>query len=147
MITDLLRWLWELILGVGIVFIIAYIVYMFGLGLVFRKLGHTMWQAYIPAYNYIVLIRILGLPKSWQAVAFIPYIGSVYSIPVGIRLGKIFSKTAAFSSFWLTLGAPVGMLVLVSSKEPLKMAVIKEPAPKIDTKKLKKLTKKYQTPT
>ncbi|QQS26923.1 hypothetical protein IPM44_04410 [bacterium] len=144
MIIDFLQWLWQLILGVGLTLILAYLVYMLGLGLVFRKLGQRMWPAYIPAYNYIVLIRILGLPKSWQAVAFVPYLGPIYSIPIGIRLGKIFGKSPAFSSFWLTIGAPVGMLVLAFSKKSLNLDVIKEPAPKIDTKKLKELTKKHQ---
>lgn len=144
MIVNFLQWLWQLILGVGLTLVLAYLVYMLGLGLVFRKLNQKMWPAFIPAYNYIVLIRVLGLPKSWQAVALVPYLGPIYSIPIGIRLGKIFGKSAAFSSFWLTLGAPVGMLIIVFTKKPLKLEVIDEPAPTIDTKKLKELTKKHQ---
>ena len=144
MIVDILQWLLQLILSVGLAMILAYLVYRLGLSLVFRRLGQKMWPAYIPAYNYIVLIRVLGLPKTWQAVAFVPYLGPIYSIPIGIRLGKIFGKSTAFSSFWLTLGAPVGMLILAFSKKPLRLEVIKEPAPTIDTKKLKQLTKKHQ---
>jgi hypothetical protein len=112
---------------------------MFGLSLVFRRLGAKVWPAYVPAYNYIALIRTLGLPKSWQAVAFVPYLGQVYSIPIAIRLGKIFRKNAAFSSLWLTIGAPIGMLLIALSKQQLDLDVLKEPAPHIDTKKLKRL--------
>ncbi|MDQ5944344.1 MAG: hypothetical protein QG658_411 [Patescibacteria group bacterium] len=144
MIADILAWLWQLIIGVGLALALAYLVYMLGLGLVFRRLGEKMWLAYVPAYNYLVLIRILGLPKSWQAVVFVPYLGPIYSIPIGIRLGKIFGKGAAFSSFWLTLGAPVGMLIIAFSKKPLNLDVIKEPTPHIDTKKLKQLSKKHR---
>lgn len=144
MIFEFLEWLWQLIIGLGMTLVLAYLVYMLGLGLVFRRLGTKMWLAYIPAYNYLILIRTLGLPKSWQAVALIPYLGPIYSIPIGIRLGKIFGKGPAFSSFWLTIGAPVGMLIIAFSKKPLNLAVIKEPPPTIDTKKLKELTKKHQ---
>ena len=138
MIETLLNALIQIILSVGLTLIIAYCVYMFGLSLVFRRLGTKAWPAYVPAYNYLVLIRVLGLPKSWQAVAFVPYVGQIYSVAIGIRLGKIFGKGIAFSSFWLTLGAPIGMIVLAFSRKPLDMSVIKEPAPHIDTKKLQK---------
>lgn len=117
---------------------------MFGLGLVFRRLGKKIWPAYLPAYNYIVLIRLLGLPKSWQAVAFVPYLGQVYSIPIAIRLGKIFHKSAAFSSLWLTVGAPVGMLVIAFTKTPLNLDAINDPAPRVDVEKIKVLTKKHK---
>ncbi|MFO0955438.1 MAG: DUF5684 domain-containing protein [Candidatus Saccharibacteria bacterium] len=138
MIESLLNALLQILLSVGLTLIIAYCVYMFGLSLVFRRLGTKAWPAYVPAYNYLVLIRVLGLPKSWQAVAFVPYVGQIYSVAIGIRLGKIFGKGIAFSSFWLTLGAPIGMIVLAFSRKPLDMSVIKEPAPHIDTKKLQK---------
>ncbi len=126
MIESLLNALLQILLSVGLTLIIAYCVYMFGLSLVFRRLGTKAWPAYVPGYNYLVLIRVLGLPKSWQAVAFVPYVGQIYG------------KGIAFSSFWLTLGAPIGMIVLAFSRKPLDMSVIKEPAPHIDTKKLQK---------
>ncbi len=123
--------------AVGIL-VLAYFLYMLGLFFVFRRLGANPWPAFVPAYNYIVLIRVLGLPVSWQAAAFVPYLGQIYSIAVGVRLGKIFGKSVAFSSFWLTIGAPIGMPILALSKHKPDLSVIDEPAPRIDTKKLQK---------
>jgi len=110
--------------------------YVIGLSVVFRRLGAKAWQAFIPGYNYLVLIHILGLPKTWQATAFVPYVGQIYSVAVGVRLGKIFGKDAAFSSLWLTVGAPIGMPLIALSKVKPKLSVIKEPAPHIDPKQL-----------
>lgn len=145
MLQSLMDWVIQVGIGVALFMAVAYVMYMFGLSLVFRRLGAKMWPALIPAYNYIILIRVLGLPISWQAVAFVPYVGQIYSIAIGIRLGKIFGKGTAFSSVWLTIGAPVGMLVLAFSKHPLDLSVIKEPAPHIDTKKLQKAMKGKDT--
>ena len=50
-------------------------------------------------------------------------------------LGKVFGKGTAFSSFWLTAAAPVGMFVISLSKVKLDLAVIKSPAPAIDPRK------------
>lgn len=136
MLANLWHSIMQLGLGILLAIIVAYVIYAVGLSLVFRRLGVRAWPAFVPGYNYITLIRALGLPKSWQATAFIPYVGQIYAVAVGVRLGKIFGKDAVFSSFWLTLGAPIGMPLIAFSKVEPDLTVIKEPVPQIDTKKI-----------
>ena len=127
------------IISAGILVIAAmmflYLVYCIGLSLVFKKLSTPRWRAFIPMINYFSLINALGLPKSWYGASIVPYAGTVYSIAIAIRLGKVFGKGTAFSSFWLTAAAPVGMFVISLSKVKLDLAVIKSPAPAIDPRK------------
>lgn len=120
-----------------------YVFYAIGLSLVFAQLGAKRRQAFLPVYNYYVLIRALGLPKAWFLGALIPYVGTVYSIAIAIRLGKIYGHGVAFSSTWLTFGAPAGMFIL-ARRRPRQLAVIKEPAPHIDTKKIQRKLKKHR---
>lgn len=140
MLTNLWQSIIQLSLVALVIIIVAYMIYAISLSVVFRRLGAKPRYAFIPGYNYIVLIRTLGLPKSWQATAFVPYIGQIYSVAVGVRLGKIFGKNKAFSSIWLTIGAPIGMPMIALSKITPDLSAIDEPAPKIDQKKLRKLS-------
>jgi len=125
-------------LGITAILVLAfaYLLYMVGLSLVFRQLSFPAWQAYIPLYNYYVLIQAVGLPKRWFGLAIVPYAGAVYALAISIRLGKIYKRGIAFSSTWLTFAAPIGMFVIALGKQKPNLAVIKEPPPAIDTKQL-----------
>ncbi len=140
MLTNLWQSIIQLSLVALVIIIVAYTIYAISLSVVFRRLGAKPWYNFIPRHNYIVLIRTLGLPKTWQTTAFVPYIGQIYSVAVGVRLGKIFGKNKTFSSIWLTIGAPIGMPMIALSKMTPDLSVINEPAPKIDPKKLRKLS-------
>lgn len=123
-------------------FAFAYLLYMIGLSFVFKQLNFPTWQAFIPLYNYYVLIQAVGLPKRWFGLAIVPYAGAVYALAISIRLGKIYHRGIAFSSTWLTFAAPIGMFVIALSKQKRDMSVIKEAPPAIDTRQLQNKIKR-----
>lgn len=137
----------QILQGIGIVIIIAFLVmyvsYSIGLSRVFKKLGEPGWHAFILGYNFMRLIKILHLPKKWFFLALTPYVGVIYSVAVAYRLGKVFHKGLAYSSFWLTVGSPLGMLQIGFTKKQLDITVLSEPTPSISA--LKKSLAKIKT--
>lgn len=111
--------------------------YCVGLSLVLRKLNKRIWPAFLPIYNYKVLIESLGLPERWFFYSLVPYAGTVYSVAVAERLGKIFSRGFVFSSFWLTIGSPIGMYILGLGKTKPNYEIISSPPPKLSSIKAK----------
>lgn len=132
----------QLGLGVMIIIAVTYVMYMIGLSLVLRQLGYSGWVAFVPVYNYYHLIRAVGLPRRWFGLAIVPYAGTLYALAISVRLGKIYHRGVAFSSTWLTIGAPIGMFIIAFSKRGRDLSVIHEPPPKIDPKDLQKHLKK-----
>ncbi len=114
-----------------IIAVILYLCYALGLSMVFRKLGEPSWHAIVPMYNFACLIKVLKLPPSWFALSLTPGIGAVYSVAVASRLGKLFHKSFAYSTFWLIPGSPLGMLHIGFSRQPMNLDVLNEPQPSI----------------
>jgi hypothetical protein len=136
----------QLLYNLGIIVIVAlivmYIMYSVGLAKVFIKLGEIWWKAFIPLYNFKKLISILNLPKKWFVLSLTPYLGTIYSVAVAYRLGRVFGKGLAYSSVWLIIGSPIGMLQIGFTKKPMHLDVLKEPAPRIKDLQNRLLKKK-----
>lgn len=115
-----------------VVIFFTYCMYCFGLLLVFRRLNGRKWIAFIPVLNYGELIKLLGLPTRWLGYSLIPYAGTIYSIAIAERLGKVFNRGFVFSTFWLTFGSPIGMIMIGSSKKELNLEIIKKPPPNLN---------------
>jgi len=63
---------------------------------IFAKAGEAGWQAIIPIWNYIVMLKIVGRPMWWIILAFIPVINIIVGILVAIDLAKSFGHGAGF---------------------------------------------------
>ena len=93
--------------GVGVFLILALVFYVLvSLGLygTFIKAGQPGWAGFVPIYNFIVLLRVAGRPKTWGwflLMLIIPYIGSlaffVVYIIVANDVSKSFGHGAAFT--------------------------------------------------
>ncbi len=64
-----------------------------GLWMVFDKAGQKGWKAIIPIYNIWVLLEIVGRPKWWIILFFIPVVNFIIQIIVAIDLAKSFDKS------------------------------------------------------
>lgn len=106
---------------------LVYLAYMIGLAMVFRQLGHRPLLAFVPLYNFYRLIAILNLPTRWFYPSLVPYVGTIFSVAVAMRLGKVYGHGLAYSAVWLTYGAPLGMNMLAFSKRKPNLAILKEP--------------------
>ncbi len=63
---------------------------------VFAKAGQPGWAIFIPIYNLIVIMRIVGKPWWWLFLFFIPIVNFIVAILIGIRMAKVFGKGTGF---------------------------------------------------
>ena len=63
---------------------------------VFAKAGQPGWAIFIPIYNLIVMMRIVGKPWWWLFLFFIPIVNFIVAILIGIRMAKVFGKGTGF---------------------------------------------------
>ena len=57
----------------------------------------------VPIYNIIVLLEIIKKPIWWILLMFIPFVNIIIQIIIGIELGKVFGKSAAWSFILIAL--------------------------------------------
>ena len=58
--------------------------------------GEPAWAAFIPIYNFIVLLRIAGRPKTWAwflLLPLVPYLGSIALLVISIFVLNDVSKS------------------------------------------------------
>jgi Family of unknown function (DUF5684) len=87
--------------GFGLVF---YIFYSFCMAKVFQKAGKPMWAGFVPVYNVLVLLEIIGRPWWWILVliglCIVPVVGPmlavVVSIVIWIDTARSFGKDTVF---------------------------------------------------
>lgn len=86
--------------------IVLYVIWALALYGVFKKAGREAWAAFIPIYNYYVLLKVVGRPGWWLILYFIPVVDLVIFIIVMIDLAKSFGKGAGYAIgliflFWI----------------------------------------------
>lgn len=84
---------------------------------VFRKAGKPPWAAFVPFYNYYLLLDIVGRPSWWiwlfvggVLLAWIPVIG--FLIGIGLLVLQIFVMNDLSKSFGKDTGWTVGLVLL-----------------------------------
>jgi hypothetical protein len=86
-----------LVCGVAALFLVGLL--LAGLWMIFDKAGQKGWKAIIPIYNIWVLLEIVGRPKWWIILFFIPVVSFIIEIIVALDLAKSFDK-----SVWWGIG-------------------------------------------
>ncbi len=78
----------------------------------FVKGGQPGWGIFVPIYNCLLMVRIVGMPD-WTLLLFlVPVISLAFHIIVSLELAKRFHQTTAFTVglillptiFWAVLG-------------------------------------------
>jgi Family of unknown function (DUF5684) len=64
---------------------------------IFTKSGRPGWGAFIPIYNTVVLLEVVGRPVWWIILFFIPIVNIVIFIIVMNDLSKSFGHGAGFT--------------------------------------------------
>lgn len=77
--------------------LIGYVVSALGLMGVFTKAGKPGWAAFVPIYNVIVLLEVVGRPLWWFVLFLIPGVNVVASIIVMNDLSKSFGHDVGFT--------------------------------------------------
>jgi hypothetical protein len=71
---------------------------------VFAKAGQPGWAAFVPIYNFVVLLRIVGKPTWWLVLFCIPLVNFFALIMVAMDLAKSFGKSKGFGMGLIFLG-------------------------------------------
>ena len=99
--------------GLLFVYIVLYLVFSLGVWGAYKKAspqGDPAWAAFIPIYNFIVLLKVAGRPVTWAwflLLAIIPFVGSLALLVVSIIVLNDVSK-----SFGHGAGFTVGLVLL-----------------------------------
>jgi hypothetical protein len=84
----------------GLVFfwvVAAYVLYALAYLGIFRKAGKPAWAAFVPIYNLIVLLEVVGRPVWWIILFLIPIVNIVIFIIVMVDLSKSFGHGGGFA--------------------------------------------------
>ena len=102
----------------ALVFIVIGLVTLVGMWKVFAKAGQPGWAVLVPVYNFIVLLRIAGLPWYWvftPLIILIPILGAIaylaWVVWVHHRISTRFGQGVGFT-IGLTLLGPIFWLIL-----------------------------------
>ncbi len=99
--------------GLLLVYIVLYLVFALGAWGAYKKAspqGDPAWAAFVPIYNFIVLLKVAGRPVTWAwflLLVFIPIVGSLALLVVSIIVLNDVSK-----SFGHGGGFTVGLVLL-----------------------------------
>ena len=85
--------------------LIGYLLVAFALVGVFKKADEPVWQAFVPIWNTIVLIKISGKPIWWIILLLIPIVNIVILVLVYHGLSTSFGHGAGFTAglFFLSI--------------------------------------------
>jgi len=77
--------------------LVGYVVGSLGLMGVFTKAGKPGWAAFVPIYNLIVLLEVVGRPLWWIVLLLVPGVNVVAAIIIMNDLSKSFGHEAGFT--------------------------------------------------
>lgn len=84
----------------------------------YKKLGYNPLFAFIPFYNYFIILKETGHPKWWALLAYLPIVGPIMMSVFHLYLMKKFGKTS-FTEQLLTVILPFIYMATVNySKNP-----------------------------
>jgi signal peptidase I len=82
--------------------LIIQFVHFFGTWKLYQRAGYKSWQAAIPIYNALVLMKIINRPRWWVLMFFMPIINLIIFPVVWVETARSFGKRSAKDTF-LTL--------------------------------------------
>ncbi|OAB26253.1 signal peptidase I [Flavobacterium fryxellicola] len=89
-----------------IFFLIVQIVHFLGTWKLYESAGRKRWEAAIPVYNAIVLLKIIGRPTWWTVLLFLPIINLIIFPVIWVETLRSFGKRSGLETFLgiVTLG-------------------------------------------
>lgn len=87
-------------------FLIVQLIHGLGTWKLYEKAGRKSWEAFIPVYNSIVLMKIINRPTWWTILLFIPVINLLMFPIVWVETLRSFGKRTTLDTFLgvVTLG-------------------------------------------
>lgn len=99
----------------GMVF--ALVVSAVGMMKVMARAGEPSWAAFVPLYNFVILLKIANRPSWWVVLMLIPVVNLVTMFLMWRDLSARFGRGPGFA-IGLLLMPPLFLLVLGFSESP-----------------------------
>jgi hypothetical protein len=84
-------------IGLVIIYVAILLLVLASMWAIFAKAGKPGWAAFIPIYNLIVLLEIVGKPWWWLLLMVIPLLNVVFAVWTYNLLSKSFGKSEGFT--------------------------------------------------
>ena len=93
---------------------------------IYEKAGQPGWAAIVPIYNIIVLLDIVGKPRWWILLLFIPFVNIVIGIIITHGLSKAFGHGAGFTLGLIFLSL-IFLLILAFGSSQYQLGGVSDP--------------------
>ena len=80
-------------------FLIVQVIHFLGTWKLYEAADRNRWEAAIPVYNAIVLMKIIGRPSWWTLLLFIPSINLIMFPVIWVETLRSFGKRSSLDSF------------------------------------------------
>lgn len=89
-----------------LVFLIVQVVHFLGTWKLYIKAGRQAWEAAVPVYNAVVLMKIINRPWWWTILLFIPIVNLIMLPVVWVETIRSFGRNSTLDTFLviITLG-------------------------------------------
>ena len=86
--------------------LIIQLIHFAGTWKLYKIAGRKSWEAAVPVYNAIVLMKIINRPKWWVFLLFVPIVNLIMFPVIWVETIRAFSKNNATDTFLvlITLG-------------------------------------------
>jgi len=81
-----------------IFFLIIQVIHFLGTWKLYKKAGKKSWQAIVPIYNAVVLMRIINRPVWWVFLLFIPIINLLMFPVIWVETSRSFGKNKSIDT-------------------------------------------------
>lgn len=80
-------------------FLLVQLIHFLGTWKLYEAAGRKRWEAAIPVYNAIVLMKIIGRPTWWTLLLFIPIINLIMFPVIWVETLRSFGKRSSLDTF------------------------------------------------
>ena len=80
-------------------FLLVQVIHFLGTWKLYEAAGRKRWEAAIPVYNSIVLMKIIGRPTWWTLLLFIPVINLIMFPVIWVETLRSFGKRSTLDTF------------------------------------------------
>ena len=94
------------------------IIHFLGTWKLYVASGHKAWQAAIPVYNAVILMKIINRPKWWVFLLFIPTINLVMLGIIWVEILRSFGKNKMSDTFLVLFSFGLSIFSINYSKNP-----------------------------
>ena len=85
-----------------IFFLVIQVIHFLGTWKLYIKAGRKPWEAIVPVYNAVILMKIINRPWWWVILLFIPIINLIMFPVVWVETARSYGRNS-FSETWLTI--------------------------------------------